>query len=52
VLAEHDTGQADRARLEAAIPKGRQEIADGKWIPAEQIVAELWAAQCRETLGV
>jgi len=37
----------DRARLEAAITKGRQEIADGKGIPAEQVVAELWAAHRR-----
>jgi hypothetical protein len=37
----------DRARLEAAIAKGRQEIADGKGIPAEQVVAELWAAHRR-----
>jgi len=34
----------DRVRLEAAIGKGRQEIADGKGIPAEQVVSELWAA--------
>jgi hypothetical protein len=37
----------DRARLETAIAKGRQEIADGKGIPAEQVVAELWAAHRR-----
>jgi hypothetical protein len=34
----------DRLRLEAAICKGRQEIAEGKGIPAEQVVRELWAA--------
>ena len=34
----------DRARLEAAIAKGRQEIADGKGIPAEQVISDLWAA--------
>jgi predicted transcriptional regulator len=34
----------DRARLDAAIAKGRQEIAEGRGIPAEQVVAELWAA--------
>jgi hypothetical protein len=37
----------DRARLEAAMAKGRQEIADGRGIPAEQVVAELWAAHRR-----
>jgi len=37
----------DRARLEAAIGIGRQEIADGKGIPAEQVVSELWAAHRR-----
>ena len=37
----------DRARLEAAICKGRREIADGKGIPAEQVVSELWAAHRR-----
>jgi len=37
----------DRARLEAAIIKGRQEIVDGKGIPAEQVVSELWAAHRR-----
>jgi hypothetical protein len=37
----------DRARLEAAIAKGRREIADGKGIPAEQVVSELWAAHRR-----
>jgi len=37
----------DRARLEAAIAKGRQEIADGKGIPASQVISELWAAHRR-----
>lgn len=37
----------DRERLEAAIAKGRQEIAEGKGIPAEQVVAGLWAAHRR-----
>jgi hypothetical protein len=37
----------DRARLEAAISRGRQEIAEGKGIPAEQVVSELWAAHRR-----
>lgn len=37
----------ERARLEAAIAKGHQEIAEGKGIAAEQVVAELWAAHCR-----
>jgi hypothetical protein len=37
----------DRARLEAAIRTGRQEIAEGKGIPAEQVVSELWAAHRR-----
>jgi hypothetical protein len=37
----------DRARLEAAIRTGRKEIADGKGIPAEQVVSELWAAHRR-----
>ena len=37
----------DRARLEAALGKGRQEIADGKGIPAEQVINELWAARHR-----
>jgi hypothetical protein len=37
----------DRARLEAAIAKGRQEIADGNGISAEQVVSELWAAHRR-----
>jgi hypothetical protein len=37
----------DRARLESAISTGRQEIADGKGIPAEQVVSELWAAHRR-----
>jgi hypothetical protein len=37
----------DRARLEAAIAKGRQQIAEGKGIPAEVVVGELWAAHRR-----
>jgi hypothetical protein len=37
----------DRARLEAAIAKGRQEIADGKGIPAAQVIGEVWAAHRR-----
>jgi len=37
----------DRALLEAAIAKGRQEIADGKGIPAEQVISDLWAAHRR-----
>ncbi|HJX62672.1 MAG TPA: hypothetical protein VJ860_01825 [Polyangia bacterium] len=37
----------DRARLEAAIAAGRQQIAEGKGIPAEQVVGELWAAHRR-----
>jgi hypothetical protein len=50
VQQDDDSGQLDgedRARLEAAIRTGRQEIADGKGIPAEQIVSELWAAHRR-----
>jgi hypothetical protein len=37
----------DRARLEAALDKGRHEIAEGKGIPADQVVAALWAAHRR-----
>jgi hypothetical protein len=37
----------DRARLEAALARGRQQIAEGKGIPAEQVVGELWAAHRR-----
>jgi hypothetical protein len=37
----------DRARLEAAIAAGRQQIAEDKGIPAEQVVGELWAAHRR-----
>ena len=37
----------DRARLEAALARGRQEIAEGKGIPADQVVAALWAAHRR-----
>jgi predicted transcriptional regulator len=37
----------DLARLDAAIAKGRQEIAEGRAIPAEQVVAELWATHRR-----
>ena len=50
VEQDDDGGQLDaedRARLEAAIRMGRQEIADGKGIPAEQVVSELWAAHRR-----
>ena len=50
VEQDHDSDQLDaedRARLEAAICTGRQEIADGKGIPAEQVVAELWVAHRR-----
>jgi len=46
--AEEDQLDAeDRAHLEAAIAKGRQELADGRGIPAQQVVAELWAAHRR-----
>lgn len=44
---EEQLDAEDRARLEAAIAKGRQEIAEGKGIPAEQVVGELWAAHRR-----
>jgi hypothetical protein len=37
----------DRARLEAALDQGRQEIAEGKGIPADQVVAAIWAAHSR-----
>jgi len=50
LVEQDDDGQLDaedRARLEAAITRGRQEIADGKGIPAEQVVSELWAAHRR-----
>jgi hypothetical protein len=43
----HDLDAEDRARLEAAIARGRQEIADGKGIPAEEVVSELWAVHRR-----
>jgi hypothetical protein len=36
--------EEDRARLEAAMEKSRQQISEGKGIPAEQVVSELWAA--------
>jgi hypothetical protein len=50
LVEQEDDGQLDaedRARLEVAIAKGRQEIADGKGIPAEQVISELWAAHRR-----
>jgi hypothetical protein len=37
----------DRARLHAALALGREQVARGECIPAEQVVSELWAAHRR-----
>jgi hypothetical protein len=42
-----DLDDEDRARLEAAMDRSRQQIAEGNGIPAEQVVSELWAAHRR-----
>jgi uncharacterized protein len=42
-----DLDEADRARLEAAMDRSRQQISEGKGIPAEQVAREIWAAHRR-----
>jgi hypothetical protein len=42
-----DLDEEDRARLKAAMDRSRQQIAEGKGIPAEQVVSELWTAHRR-----